>query len=97
MMDKNYYITPEEYSQAAKNGIPKNVLEERIRVYNWTKERALTEPKKDYNGEHTKWSIIAETNGINKNTFTSRVFNGWEYERAATTPVKNRGRRCKND
>ncbi|NWK11762.1 hypothetical protein [Clostridium cadaveris] len=63
------------------------MLEDRVRVYNWTKERAIHEPKRQYTGEHTRWGKIAESNGINKHTFASRVSNGWGYKKAATTPV----------
>ncbi len=42
----DFYITPEEYEVAEKNGIDKRTLEQRIREYGWDKERAITIPKK---------------------------------------------------
>ena len=84
----DFYITPEEYEIACKVGISKGALERRIRLYGWSKEKALTqEPQvrtdKDY------WIKIAESNGISIKTFLSRVNRSkWDCEKAATFPIK---------
>lgn len=41
----DYYITPEEYEIAKRNGINKNVVEDRIRKCGWNKKKAITIPK----------------------------------------------------
>lgn len=82
-----FYITPEEYETAAKNGINKMNLERRVRLLGWSKERALKEPTQTCTNRD-KWLSIALENGIKKVTFFGRVNKlGWSEERAATTPV----------
>lgn len=41
-MEVNYYITPEEYDLAEKNGICKATLESRIKQLGWSKKKAIT-------------------------------------------------------
>ena len=86
----NYYITPEEYEEAKKNGIQPYNLELRIRLYGWDKERAITTPVQSYN-IRKKWVQIAEENGIGYATFMTRVNTyKWDEERAATQPLQDR-------
>jgi hypothetical protein len=84
----NFYITPEEYEIAAKNGISKKVLDYRVREALWDKEKAInttTRTKKSYPKEIIE---IAKKNGVCIGTFKSRVnLMGWDMVRAATTPV----------
>ena len=83
----DYYITPEEYSIAASNGIDKANLDRRIRRLGWSKERALKEPIKK-NTKRDRWLRIALENSIKKSTFFGRINRlGWSEEKAATTPV----------
>lgn len=64
----DFYITPEEYEIAVKNGIGKVALENRIRKHGWDKERALTQPtQKQVN--NSKWYPIAEAMVFQKNCF----------------------------
>lgn len=92
----DFYITPEEYEQAASIGIRVPLLEVRIRTLGWTKERALTTPphkKKDYG----KWPQIAKENGIVYTTFQWRVnYRGWDYERAATEPLEDKAEHARH-
>ncbi|MBM7836424.1 hypothetical protein [Clostridium sardiniense] len=83
----DYYITPEEYKIAEKNGISKCTLERRIRLYGWDKQRALTQkPHKRH--DRSYWMNVAKENGIKKSTFLGRVNrHGWSEEKAATTVV----------
>ncbi|ARW39034.1 hypothetical protein BUN12_2332 [Bacillus amyloliquefaciens] len=89
----DWYITPEEYERAAKNGISRSLLGKRIRGAGWDKERALATPpkKRRPRTDRSKWVEVAEKNGISKATFYWRVTSGgWDEERAATTPIFDR-------
>lgn len=84
----DFYITPEEYKRAAENGIRKRTLEDRIRKYGWSKERALTQPIQR-KVERSKWRLIAKENRISEITFSSRVNKyKWDEEKAATEPIR---------
>ena len=39
-MDYSWYISPQEYKQAKKNGICRSTLEDRIRQRGWSKRKA---------------------------------------------------------
>jgi hypothetical protein len=39
-----WYITPEEYEEAEKNGISRDTLEHRVRYLAWNKEDAVNKP-----------------------------------------------------
>lgn len=82
----DWYITPEEYRIAEKNGIKRGTLEKRIRHSGWDKEVALTKPIRK-KGQHKKWIKLAKENGISADTFRKRInVYGWEIEAAATIP-----------
>jgi hypothetical protein len=86
----SYYITPEEYEEASKNGIDSFNLERRIRLLGWNKKRAVTTPLRRQRNR-SEWVEIAERNGIGYQTFMSRVnVYGWNEERAATQPLQDR-------
>lgn len=88
-MSYSRYITPEEYEIAERNGISKNLLEQRIRRLHWSHERAINaKPRK--RGDYRYWSKVAEENGISYNTFSSRINRGWTPERAATEGTLSR-------
>lgn len=84
------YITPEEYETAAKNGITKGTLESRIRHYDWDREIAVTKPTQD-NEKYVTWLPVAESNGIPRRTFYSRIRKGMEPVEAATLEKQVRG------
>lgn len=85
-----FYITPEEYETAEKNGISSWTLEVRVRDLLWDKGRAITElPQyKDYS--NSKMADIAESNGIKRGTFFARVRRGMSPEKAATKKMVDR-------
>lgn len=84
-----YYITPQEYEQAAKNGISYNCFTKRIQYYGWKREIALTKPPQTK--AYYEWSKVALTNGIKYSTFYKRVTAyGWDQERAATEPLQDK-------
>lgn len=81
-----FYITPEEYEVAEKNGIDAHNLERRIRLLGWSKEKAINTPLRELN-DRSYWVEVARKNGIKYQTFMNRVNNlGWDEERAATAP-----------
>lgn len=88
-MENYYYITPEEYEIAEKNGINKRVVYQRV-FLGWSKKRAITVPLqiKKLTNEHFE---IAKKNGISKNTVKHRVSHlGWDIEKAITRKAEKR-------
>ena len=46
-MEKKYwYITPDDFERAAKNGINQDALRQRVRTLGWDIERAIKTPLK---------------------------------------------------
>lgn len=87
----DFYIAPEEYQQAAANGIRAALLEVRIRTLAWSKERALSTPPHRKKRLGRDWIALAEQNGICYSTLRYRVNRlGWDKERAATQPLQDR-------
>lgn len=92
----DYYITPEEFTLAEKNGISQVTFYNRIRQLGWTKEKAMTTPPRKRSFHSNKWVQIAEKNGICISTYKYRINHlGWEPERAATNPLQNRKAQAK--
>lgn len=87
-MSHYFYISPEEYEIAERNGIGREILRHRIQYLSWTKERAITTPVRKRNMSKVPWRELAEKNGINRSTFHARIQCGWDVEKASTTPVK---------
>lgn len=87
----NFYITPEEYERAKKNGISKKRLDSRVRDLLWNKEEAINTPvikQKKYPKEIKE---LVKKNGISMSTFKSRVNQlGWSMVEAATIPVMDK-------
>lgn len=91
----DYYITPEEYERAELNGISHQLLEQRIRLLAWSKEKSMTtkphikHPVKD-------WLKIAEKHGICYKTLVYRINElKWDPEVAATKPLQDRKKQAK--
>lgn len=83
-----YYITPEEYAIAEKNGISRERVNNRVRSLGWDVEKAITTPVKNYS-VWREWKGIAEKNGVRHKVFYSRIKKlGWIPLKAATTPVR---------
>jgi hypothetical protein len=97
MKPYDFYVTPEEYSQAAANGISAKTLDVRIRRFGWDKQRAIAEPLRQKRSiaeplrqkrSIAEWLRLAKQNGIKESTFYARINkSGWDLERAATTPL----------
>ncbi|WP_342440000.1 hypothetical protein NSS79_15340 [Paenibacillus sp. FSL L8-0436] len=85
-MSYNYYITPGDYETAAANGIKRETLEQRVRVYGWEIERATTQPLRKQKNRKT-WRALADQNGITPDAFYRRLKVGWDPARAATEPM----------
>lgn len=89
----DFYITPEEYAQAAANGISGHTLDVRIRLHGWSKQRAMTEPVNRRYYKHPAYDQLkglAEENGIPLRVFGVRLCIDWEPERAASYPHRPR-------
>ena len=90
----DYYISPEEFEEAEKRGLSYKTVYSRFYYYNWSKERALTEPKKDRKTKLTQEQIkTAASNGINIVCLRLRLSNGWSMEEAINKPKQKSGRK----
>jgi len=87
-MSHYFYITPEEYEEAAKIGIRPAMLDRRVREQGWPKQKAMTTPPRKLT-DRSRWRGIAEHNGIEYRAFMSRINRGWTEERAATVPLQS--------
>ncbi|EOO23583.1 hypothetical protein IIU_06990 [Bacillus cereus VD133] len=84
----DYYITPDEYERAERNGVCASTLRSRVYDLCWRKERAInTPPIKNHLWREVK--DIALSNGIAKNTFEKRIELGWSLNRAITQRPMN--------
>ncbi len=80
-------LTAEHFKIAESNGISKNTLKHRISQLGWEIEKAITTPiiiKKN------KYLDQARKNGINENTYYSRIEQGWSKEDASTIKTMSR-------
>lgn len=82
----DYYITPKEYEIASKNNISRVRVNQRIRNWGWSKERAITESPRRMN-DYSEWWDILDRNGISRKTFRFRLKRGWDINKAVTMPV----------
>ncbi len=88
-MEYVWYITPEQYEAAAKNGIDKGTLDNRVRQQGWDIDRAMTQPKQKRTFKMTKELVEkAAKNGIKRRTLYTRIWRGMDPEEAATKPLK---------
>lgn len=85
-MSHYFYITPDEYAQAAQHGISEALLTKRVRELAWPKELAVCTPPRKLT-DRRAWAAVATSNGISYKNFMNRVnTRGWDEERAAVTP-----------
>lgn len=84
MSDYDFYITPEEYKIAEKNGINCKTVNNRVRSLGWTKTKAITLPVKKRALLDEDLLRIAKENGIGRETLRYRLNNGWSKEDAST-------------
>ena len=80
------HLTDADYEVASFNGIKKDTAYSRVYVYGWDVKRAITQPVTPT----SEWARIAESNGIHRSTFHSRVNSGWDIEEAATKKARTR-------
>jgi hypothetical protein len=85
-------LTKVEYERAAANGIGVDALQSRVYCYGWDVEEAINTPIKKRSNIWEKWSQVAKENSVPCTTFYRRVAEGWEHERAASTPPMRVGR-----
>jgi hypothetical protein len=79
-----WYLTPEDFETAKKNGISYINAYERFYKRNWSKERAITDPIRP-----KAYSLYAKYQDIcvvSRKSFNARVAKGMTPEAAATTP-----------
>lgn len=84
-------VTKTDVARAAQYGVTEKMLKYRVYNTSWDKERAITTPPGAPKRKPNEWVLLAESNGVNSNTFWRRVRNGWTQKMAATTPVKKGG------
>ncbi|MGG4141859.1 hypothetical protein ABEW34_01915 [Paenibacillus algorifonticola] len=85
----DYYITPEEYEEAAKNSINRENLNQRIRSLGWTKKQAMTKEVRIYTNR-SAIRQIADEHGIPYCLMKERIYLGWSQIKAATQPVRTK-------
>ena len=91
-MEKRYwYITPEDYEIAAKNGIKKDTVNQRVRRYGWDIDRAITQKSKRVDLPQEVMNKANEI-GIDKETVLRRIREGWNMEEACSTIIGRTGR-----
>lgn len=85
-MPRHYYITPQDYETAAKNGVNDKTLNQRVRSLGWSINKAVSTPiarREDGLLE------LALRNGIGRSTYQKRIYKlGWSKEKAATTLIQ---------
>ena len=89
----SYYLTPEHFELAEKNGISKRLLSDRVYQRGWIIDRAISQPKQNKNNseDFKRWAKIAESNGISRILFSQRlIVSKWPYEKAATHKKMNK-------
>lgn len=87
-MENYYYITPQDYEDAEKNGICKDTLETRVRKLGWSVKKAKTkEVRKKYEISEELLEI-AKSKGITRGVIADRLRQGWSIEEACTRPKK---------
>jgi hypothetical protein len=95
-LNYSWYITPEEYEIAKNNGIKRHTLENRIRCFGWSKEKAINTPVRKNNRWSQEIKKTLEKNGIGYLTFLARIYKlGWSVQKASTKPVMNVYEQCK--
>lgn len=84
----DFYIAPEDYKIASRNGICKKTLDNRIRGLGWDKERAINTPPRKRKKIAKYLVEEAEKNGIRYNALRYRLnIRGWDARRAVTEPI----------
>lgn len=80
-----FYITPEDYATAEKNGIHRHLVYQRVNN-GWDIERAITEPVSKRCLKNGLWDRWKHKAVVCRRTFSSRIHRGMTPEQAALTP-----------
>ena len=91
-----YGLVKEDYERAAKNGIKRHTLENRVYTLLWEHERAVTEPV-DKRIKECKWNQYKAISVVSRSSFDRRVKKGMDPELAATKPPEKKGRYTEED
>ena len=92
-MEKKYwYITPDDFERAAKNGINGDALRQRVRTLGWDIERAIKTPLKKVRDIPQELLEEAKRRGITRHLISGRITQGWSIEKACTTETMSVGR-----
>ena len=86
----DYYITPEQWERAYKNGLTYLLVMTRVYRYGWKPEKAVTEPKRKKIGATIEQKKEANALGIKRSTIYKRIKAGWTVEEAHTTPTQTK-------
>ncbi len=89
-MQYNPVPTEKDYDIAARNGISKANVNQRVYGYHWSVERAITEPLQNKKGKENNRHLvcIAEKNGISASTYYRRIREEGMTEIEAATKLK---------
>lgn len=83
--------TDKDYEIAARNGISKANVNQRVYGYHWSIERAIADPLQNKKGKENNRTLVflAEQNGISASTFYRRIRGGMSEIEAATKLKKH--------
>lgn len=84
-----YYVTPDDYETAEKNGIDKLLVYQRVNN-GWDVDRAITEPVNTWCLHNGIWDQWKDKAVVCYKTFASRLNRGMTPKEAATTPKISR-------
>lgn len=88
-MEERFYVTPEDYITAEKNGLTRKDVYRRVFELNWSIEKAITKPKMVMSPKivYTEEErVLMAKNNISVKSVTRRIKEGWKRERAVNTP-----------
>lgn len=95
----DYYITPEEYEEAARNGLTRQHVNDRIRKLGWEKQKAITLELQKTFTDRTVIYALAKAHGITNKMVRKRLSLGWSDMKAATAPpedIESRNERARH-
>jgi hypothetical protein len=95
-MKKGYsaeWLTEEDFSIAASNGINYDIAYKRFYRYKWSREKTITEPIRKKGGSPKKalWWEYKDISIVSRSTFDYRVKHGMPPRLAALTEAGNQG------
>lgn len=94
-------ISEDDYKKARRNGIPRNIVYQRVKNTKWSVEKAISWPirprKEKDQGEIKRLHKLAKKNGIDiaYSTVGVRIAKYWTDEEVVTTPKGQQPERLK--